>query len=98
MSYLRTLVVAAVVTFPTLAPAQQAGGARGACMTDVRSLCGSVQPGGGRIIRCMREHREQISEGCKLALAERMRQRGQDRPGRGFNMQRPGAPQQDEGI
>ena len=89
MTYLRTLVIAIGVTFPALALAQQGGGARGAYMADVKSLCGSIQPGGGRIIRCMREHREKISEGCKPALAERRMQRGQNRPGRGLGTQRP---------
>src|ERR1700733_8116127 len=40
---------------------------QGACASDVKSLCGSVQPGGGRIRDCMREHRAQLSNNCKLA-------------------------------
>lgn len=87
MTFLRIFIIAIGVTLPTLALAEQ-GAVRGACMNDVKTLCGSVQPGGGRIRECIREHREQLSSGCKMALAERMLQRreargerGQARPG-----------------
>ncbi len=89
MTYLRTLVIAVGVTLPTLALAQQ-GGVRGACMNDIKTLCGSVQPGGGRIRECFREHREQLSSGCKVALADRMLQRREGRGERGQG--RPGGP------
>ena len=89
MTYLRTLVIAVGVTLPTFAFAQQSG-VRGACMSDVKTLCGSVQPGGGRIRECMREHREQLSSGCKVALADRMLQRREGRGERGQG--RPGGP------
>ena len=62
MIYLRTLVIAVGVTLPTLAVAQQ-GGLRGACMSDIKTLCGSVQPGGGRFPHA-RTSRAELS-GCK---------------------------------
>ena len=87
MTYLRTLVIAVGVTLPTLTFAQQ-GAVRGACISDIKTLCGGVQPGGGRIRECFKAHREQLSSGCKMALADRMLQRregrgerGQGRPG-----------------
>ena len=43
-----------------------------ACRNDVKALCGSVQPGEGRIRNCMREHRTQLSN----AIADRMLERG----------------------
>ena len=89
MTYLRTLVIAVGVTLPTLAFAQQ-GAVRGACMNDIKTLCGSVQPGGGRIRDCIREHRGQLSGGCKMALADRMLQRREGRGERGQG--RPGGP------
>ena len=82
MTYVRTLVIAIGMTIPTLALAQQ-GGVRGACMTDIKTLCGSVQPGGGRIRDCIREHRAQLSDGCKMALMERMMQLREGRGERG---------------
>jgi hypothetical protein len=93
MSYLRTLVIAVGVTLPTLAFAQQSA-VRGACMSDIKTLCGSVQPGGGRIRDCIREHREQLSSGCKMALVERMQQRREGRGERG--QRRPDGPAQDQ--
>jgi hypothetical protein len=51
-------------------------------MNDVKTLCGSVQPGGGRIRECMREHRAQLSNACKVAIADRMLERKQNRPER----------------
>jgi len=86
MRITRTLVIAIGMTIPTLALAQQSP-VRAACMNDIKTLCGSVEPGRGQIRECIREHRAQLSEGCKTALAERMSQRrergdrGQARPG-----------------
>jgi hypothetical protein len=90
-----------VVTFlvPVLALAQagtqagtqtgaQAGPMQGACMSDVKALCGSAQPGGGRIRDCMREHRAELSVACKLAIADRMLERGR---GQGAGPQPTGA-------
>ena len=89
MRFIGTLVIAVGLTLPTLASAQQ-GGVRGACMSDIKTLCGSVQPGGGRIRDCIREHREQLSSGCKMALVERIQQRRESRGERG--QVRPSAP------
>lgn len=36
-----------------------------ACHDDVKKLCPDVKAGGGRIKKCMIEHKEQLSEGCK---------------------------------
>jgi len=51
-------------------PAQQKAmqEVRAACQTDVQKLCASVQPGGGRIIACLKEHKDEVSEGCKQAI------------------------------
>ena len=73
------VAVAVGVVLPLLVPAvalAQAGPMQGACMSDVKALCGSVQPGGGRIRDCMREHRAQLSVACKLAIADRMLEGG----------------------
>jgi hypothetical protein len=93
MISLRTLVIAIGVTLPTLALAQQ-NPARGACMNDVKTLCAGVQPGGGRIRECFKAHREQLSSGCKMALADRMLQRREGKGERGQT--RPGGSSQDQ--
>ena len=69
------LVVSVGIFVPALALAE-GGAMQGACMNDIKSLCGSIQPGGGRVRECMREHRAQLSMACKAALADRMLERG----------------------
>jgi hypothetical protein len=49
-------------------PARPSGAVRAACASDIRTVCSGVQPGGGRIRQCMREKRDQLSQGCKGAL------------------------------
>jgi hypothetical protein len=52
-------------------PSQKAMEAvRAACETDVQKLCAGVQPGGGRIIACLKEHKDQVSDGCKQAISK----------------------------
>jgi hypothetical protein len=69
------LVVAVGIFVPVLAQAE-GGPMHGACMNDIKSLCGSVQPGGGRIRDCMKDHRTQLSVACKASIADRMLERG----------------------
>jgi hypothetical protein len=45
------------------------GAVRRACQADVEQLCASVEPGGGRIVQCLREHQDRVSNGCKSAIA-----------------------------
>ncbi len=51
---------------------------RDACRDDYRTLCSGVQPGGGRIMACFRQHADQLSGGCIDALkaARQMRNQG----------------------
>jgi len=79
MRRLRLVVVLAGLSLPAIAVAQPAA-MKGACASDVRTLCGSVQPGGGRIRECMREHRAQLSVECKVAIADRMLEHKGSRP------------------
>src|SRR6266403_4255579 len=43
---------------------------RSACGGDVRSLCGSVQPGGGRIVQCLATQAASLSPACKEVLSQ----------------------------
>jgi hypothetical protein len=43
-----------------------------ACQADLTKLCDGVQPGGGRIMQCLKTHKDEISAPCKSAIAERM--------------------------
>jgi hypothetical protein len=43
---------------------------RAACKADVEKLCSGVQPGGGRIIGCLKQNEAQVSASCKDAVAK----------------------------
>lgn len=36
-----------------------------ACKADAEKLCKDVEPGEGRIMKCLKEHESELSEGCK---------------------------------
>ncbi|MEK6803528.1 MAG: hypothetical protein AABZ34_12810 [Nitrospirota bacterium] len=48
---------------------------RKACAEDVKKLCQGVKAGEGRIIQCLKEHRQEVSQSC----SEMMQQRGKQR-------------------
>lgn len=43
---------------------------RSACSGDVRTLCGGVAPGGGRIVQCLAVRSASLSAACKDVLAQ----------------------------
>ena len=48
-----------------------AGGARGAlaaCKADAERICPGVEPGGGRLIGCLKEHPDDVTIGCAKEL------------------------------
>ena len=40
------------------------------CSEDVAKFCKDVQPGGGRIAKCLKEHEKELSAPCKQHIAE----------------------------
>ncbi len=46
------------------------------CKSDVARLCPGVEPGGGRIIGCLKEHKMEMSVGCAKALQKMKGQMG----------------------
>jgi hypothetical protein len=46
-----------------------AGNAR-PCDSDVAKFCKDVQPGGGGIIQCLKDHKNDVSAGCKEDLSK----------------------------
>ena len=56
---------AAQSTQPNDQPSMEA--LRAACTADVQRLCAGVQPGGGRIVACLKEHKDSLSDRCKQA-------------------------------
>lgn len=39
------------------------------CAPDIQKLCAGVERGGGRIIKCLREHEAELSDACKARIA-----------------------------
>jgi hypothetical protein len=61
-----------VLTIAGAAHAQQAGGAaaqlRTACQADAKKHCDGVQPGGGRLLQCLKGKQNELSPACQTAL------------------------------
>src|SRR5271170_2408886 len=38
---------------------------RAGCADDAKKLCAGVQPGGGRILACLKDHKDSLSDQCK---------------------------------
>jgi len=55
----------------TTALAQSRSDARKACAADFRTVCSGTKPGGGKIIRCLNDNRDKLSEACKAVLDKR---------------------------
>jgi hypothetical protein len=60
------LVVCAAAAQSALAQDQLAA-IRAACAQDAQMLCAGVQPGGGRIVACLKAHKDSLSDQCKKA-------------------------------
>lgn len=46
----------------------------GPCAEDIAKFCKDVQPGGGRLVKCMREHEKDLSPACQQQIREAQRQ------------------------
>jgi hypothetical protein len=62
------LVVTIGVALVLMAVAPAAARAPAACEADAEKLCKGVQPGGGRLLGCLRSHTSDLSPGCKETL------------------------------
>lgn len=40
----------------------------GPCAADAKKFCGNVQPGGGRIAKCMKSHEAELSPACQSEM------------------------------
>ncbi|WP_050424613.1 cysteine rich repeat-containing protein [Bradyrhizobium tropiciagri] len=59
----------AVIMLRPLRPREELFVLRSACGADVRSVCGGVQPGGGRIVQCLATNAGSLSPACREVLA-----------------------------
>ena len=57
---MRSAIVGFVALF-----AAAAGAAEHPCKEDAEKLCKGVEPGEGRIVRCLKQHEAELSAACK---------------------------------
>jgi len=43
---------------------------RAGCAADAQQFCANVPPGGGRILACLRDHKDELSDQCKQAAVK----------------------------
>jgi len=60
----------AVIVLRPMRPREELLVLRSACSGDVRTLCGGVAPGGGRIVQCLATQAGSISPACKDVLTQ----------------------------
>jgi len=75
-SVLPVIVALVVGTWAAASDAAQTPG-QGPCADDVAKYCKDVQPGGGRIVRCLKQHEQELSPACKQHAAE-VKKKGQE--------------------
>lgn len=67
----RKIFAIAIIGFLGSVPPAYAGMAEGLmtyCKADAQRLCVGIEPGGGRIVKCLKAHQNEMSVGCAKAL------------------------------
>ena len=59
-----------VIVLRPMRPREELFVLRSACGADVRSICGGVAPGGGRIVQCLATNAGSLSPACKDVLSQ----------------------------
>ena len=90
------LLLSVTLFFVPFAGAQAGGqpsldALRVACADDAKKLCAGVQPGGGRIVACLKEHKDSLSDGCKQAAGLAANPGSSSAPGAGSGLTPSGA-------
>lgn len=73
----------ALGAFVAHAAVAQSGSPRQSCKGDIEEFCTDVEFGEGRVMECLREHRDELSTECTTALksmSQRKTQRPRSRP------------------
>ncbi len=71
MKWLVSFAAVAFIVSPGIVFAQTAA-ERQACQADFEKYCPGVQPGGGRVIKCLSEHLDQLTPQCKSVVEANM--------------------------
>jgi hypothetical protein len=61
------VIICAATATPSVLAQDPMAAIRAACAADVQKFCAGVAPGGGRIVACLKAHKDAVSDGCKQA-------------------------------
>ena len=64
------MIIAVMLCMGLTASPAKAEQGQGPCADDLQKFCKDVQPGGGRIAACLKEHEKDLSPVCKRQIAE----------------------------
>jgi hypothetical protein len=67
-SLIAGIIALCLLAAPAKAQAQQMEDLKSYCMSDIERLCKGIEPGGGRIVQCLKGHKKEMSVGCAQAL------------------------------
>jgi Cysteine rich repeat len=62
---------------PSAAPSTLLNEVHAACQADAQNLCPGVREGGGRILSCLAQHKDAVSDACKQAVTKARQAQGQ---------------------
>ena len=63
-----SLLLLLVISFPGSVLSAKAVAPLALCKADAERICPGVAPGGGKIIACLKQHKDEVSIGCAKAL------------------------------
>jgi hypothetical protein len=75
---------------PSAAPSTLLNEVRAACQADAQNLCAGVPEGGGRILNCLAQHKDAVSDACKQAVMKARQAQGQGQSQSPRTRSRPG--------
>ena len=86
------LIELAAADQPSAAPSALLNEVRAACQADAQNLCAGVPEGGGRILNCLAQHKDAVSDACKQAVMK-----ARQAQGAGQSQSQSAGPSQDQG-
>jgi hypothetical protein len=63
-----TLLAVLLFTISASQESKAQAGALAACKADAARICPGIEPGGGKIIQCLKQHKDDVTIGCAKEL------------------------------